>query len=433
MASHSHHGETVTANIGAGNFEREAIGGRGTMLMLLACVLLFQQADVVMFSMTSEAIRSEFHFTDAQMGMLNGSAIALFYACASIPLARIADRGRRRNVIAISLALWSLFTALTAFASSFEAFFLIRLMVGIGEAGAMPAAFSLIAARFPPRRRAGAMSLVQAGRYVGMIVGLSGAGFALALFGWRHTFLLFGLPGIVLAIIFYMAVSEPRDVVSGDPSPIGTVIRVLNRRTILHLFALLATASTISYGMLAWAPAFYQRSFGMKPGEVGLWLGIVLGLGNLVGTLIGGYVTDRIAKERFDGGLRLAFWTIAINFPLAILAFCATDKWWSLGLLLASSVSGTICVAPVFATLQTLTPAKFRATAVALITSGVSFSAVGMGPLIVGGISDMARALVGEESLRWSLIIVTSFGFWPLFHAWRVNQLCPAELRDPAE
>ena len=201
----------------------------------------------------------------------------------------------------------------------------------------------------------------------------------------------------------------------------------------MHLFALLATASAITYGVLAWAPAFYQRSFDMKPGEVGLWLGVVLGLGNLVGTLIGGYVTNRIAKERFDGGLRLAFWTMAINFPLAITAFCATDKWWSLGLLLASSLSGSICVAPVFSTLQTLTPAKYRSTAVALITSGVYLVALGLGPLIVGGISDATKALAGQESLRWSMITVTSLGFWPLFHAWRASQLCPAEIRNPPE
>lgn len=433
MATHCHHGDAATAEAGAGNFQQEAIGGRGMMLLLLACVLLFQQADVVMFSMTTEAIRSEFNFSDAQMGMLNGSAFALFYACAAIPLARIADRGHRRNVIAISLALWSLCTALTAFASSFEAFFLIRLMVGIGEAGALPAAFSLIAARYSPQRRAGAMSLVQAGKYVGVIVGMSGAGLALALLGWRHTFLLFGIPGIILAVIFYAAVSEPRDVGSGDSSPISAVIRVLSRRSILHLFGLLATAMTITYGMLAWAPAFYQRSFGMKPEEVGLWLGVVLGLGNMVGTLIGGYATNRIAKDRFDGGLRLAFWTIAINFPLGVLAFCVPDKWWSLGLLLVSSVSGAVCVAPVFSTLQTLTPAKFRATAVALVTSGAACAALGLGPLIVGGISDAAKAFAGAESLRWSMIIVTSFGFWPLFHAWRVSQLCPAELRNPAE
>lgn len=433
MPGQSHYGETLATDVHARDAEREATAGRGTMLALLACVLFFQQADVVMFSMTSEAIRSEFHFSDAQMGMLNGSAIALFYALASIPLARIADRGWRRNIIAISLALWSLCTALTAFASSFEAFFVIRLLVGIGEAGAMPAAFSLIAARYSAQRRAGAMSLVQAGRYLGTIVGMSGAGYAIALLGWRHTFLIFGLPGIALALIFFLTVREPRDGAAGNPASIATVVRVLSRPSIFHLFGLLATASTIGYGMMTWAPAFYQRSFHMDSSEVGLWLGLVLGFGYLIGTLIGGYATDRLARRWVDGGLRLAFWTMAINFPLSILAFAVSDKWWSLGLLLAASLSGSICIAPVFATLQTLTPARFRATAVALITSGVAFAALGLGPLVVGAISDAVKTIAGAESLRWSLVIVTSFGLWPLFHAWRVTELCALELRNPPE
>lgn len=403
------------------------------MLALLASVLFFQQADVVMFSMMSEAIRAEYRFSDTQMGMLNGSALALFYACAAIPLARIADRGWRRNVIAISLALWSVCTALTAFADSFESFFLIRLVTGVGEAGAMPAAFSLIAARFPQSKRAGATSLVQSGRFMGMVAGLTGAGWLLSMMGWRHIFLIFGVPGILLAVIFCAAVREPKDVGGGPAASVLTVFRAMNRKIFVHLFALVATASMISFGMLAWAPAFYQRSFHMTSGEVGVWLGVALGLGNVAGTLLGGYLTNRFANGSLEGGLRISFWGFVINFPLAIMVFWVPDKAWSIALMLVSSVSGALCVGPVYATIQTLTPPRFRATAVALFQSGVVLIAIGCGPLLVGAISDAAEALAGRESLRWSLIIVTSCGIWPLYHGWRVLQLCPSELSVSAK
>jgi MFS family permease len=314
-------------------------------------------------------------------------------------------------------------------ANSFESFFLARLLTGVGEAGAVPAAFSLIAARFPQSKLAGATAIVQSGRYLGIVAGLTGAGWVLSHLGWRHTFLIFGLPGIALATILMFAVREPEDLREGSAPSILTVLRAISRRMIIHLFALVTTASLVGAGMLAWAPTLYQRSFHMTADEVGLWLGVAIGLGNVAGTLLGGYLTNRLAKGNLEGGLRIAFWGLAINLPLGVIAFCVDNEALSIALMLASSVSGALCVGPVYATLQALTQPKFRATSVALFQSGVMLFAWGLGPLLVGAISDAARTLAGEESLRWSLIIVTSCGIWPLYHGWRVMKLCAAEFR----
>ena len=405
---------------------------RGFALAMLAGVMFFQQADTIMFSMATEPIGTELHLTDLQMGLLNGTAFALFYGCAAIPLARISDRAQRRNVIAGCLALWSLFTALTALATGFTSLFAARLLVGIGEAGAGPAAMALIAARYPAGRRASAMALLHSGRYVGLIAGLWGAGEAITHIGWRHTFLLFGVPGMLLAVALLVTVREPRDIRHAEPTRMIDALRGLNQPVIHHLFGLLASAGLVACGMLAWAPAYYHRAFGMSSGEVGFWLGLALGVGTLIGALLGGFIAGRLPVDRPVLGLKLAFWSLLVNAPLAVLPFAVQDKTLSLAAMMAATIAGAICVGPVYGALQSLTEARVRATAIALFAVGTVLVGQGIGPLLVGAISDLVRTIAGDGSLRWSLIFVTMLGFWTVYHAWRVVQLYPTA-RIPEE
>jgi predicted MFS family arabinose efflux permease len=403
---------------------------RRLMVAMLATVFLFQAADMIIFSMAMSPIQAELRIGDAQLGFLNGSAFALFYAVAAIPLARISDGGRRRNVIAGCLVLWSLFTASTAFASSFSTLFASRLLVGIGEAGAQPATMALIAAAFPPERRTGATSLVQGGRYFGMVVGLWGAGLAIAHLGWRHTFLLFGLPGVALAGLLMVFVKEPVAAPAASDAPPRPSLREvwtgIDRPALRHLFGFLATAALVGAGTIAWSPIYYERQFAMGSGEVGLWLGIVLGMGTVVGTVGGGLICGRFPAVT---GLRIAFWTLAVNAPLAVLAFVVDAKGWSLALLLASMVAGGVCMGPIFAAMQTLTSVRIRATAVAMLGVGTVIVGQGFGPLLVGAISDVSHSIAGPQSLRLSMVLITLIGFWPLYHAWRLIKLYPAAVQ----
>jgi predicted MFS family arabinose efflux permease len=399
---------------------------RGLMIGMLALVLLFQTADIIVFSMAMGPIQTELKLSDAQLGLVNGSAFALFYAIAAVPLARFSDRGNRRIVIATCLAMWSFFTALTSLAVGFESLFAARLLVGIGEAGVAPAALSLIAARYPAHDRAAATSWVQAGKYTGMVIGLLGAGIAISALGWRHTFLLFGLPGIGLAVAFLVLVQEPEMVERGKRNAtLKEALNSLREPATLHLICFLMIAALVAAGVIAWSPLYYQRTFGMSPSEVGAGLGLALGLGTVIGTVTGGVVCSRLPASRPAAGLELAFWTTALNAPLTILAYVVDSKGLSLVLLFASTVSGAVCIGPLFAALQTLTPAKVRATAIAFVSIAMIVAGQGLGPLVVGAISDLARVAAGNGSLRLSLIIVTSIGIWPLFHAWRLVRLYP--------
>jgi predicted MFS family arabinose efflux permease len=395
------------------------------MLLMLAAAMFFHQADSTIFAIMIEPIRKDLAFSDVQLGLLSGSAFALVYALLSIPIARIADRGARRNVIAACLALWSLFTALTALANSFSSLFAARLLVGIGEAGVAPAAMALIAAWYPVARRGGANAVLQSGRYVGIIVALWGAGKAIEHVGWRHTFLLFGIPGMLLAIALYFTLKEPRDKPAIQRTELLEGLRGLDQPVIRHIFLFFAFGSIVSNGLSAWAPAYYMRTYGLSTGDVGFWLGIAIGLGALIGALSGGFMSNRLPPDRPVIGLKLMFWTQLLSAPLSLMPFLVAGRGWSTSALLLSTIVGAFSVGTIYGTLQSLIDFRIRATALAFFGVGVAIVGMGIGPVLVGAMSDVFRELFKTDSLRWSLVIVTLLNFQCVFHVWRIVKLFP--------
>jgi MFS family permease len=204
------------------------------------------------------------------------------------------------------------------------------------------------------------------------------------------------------------------------------VLRGINQPTVHHLFGFMAGTALVAYGMLGWAPAYYRRTFNMSIEEVGFWLGIAVGLGTLVGALLGGFAANRSASRGPVWGLKLALWTAALNAPLTVLAFVVDSKTVSLSLMLMATITGAVGVGPLYAALQTLTEARVRATAIAILGVFVVIAGQGIGPALVGAVSDLTRSMAGEASLRWSLVAITMLGFWPLYHAWRLVVLYPA-------
>jgi predicted MFS family arabinose efflux permease len=379
-------------------------------LALLALVGVSQQADKILFSMAIEPIRTEFKLSDSQLGLINGPAFALFFGAAAVPLARLGELKGRVRMIAASIAAWTAFTVLTAFASGFAALFATRVFVGVGEAGSGPAIQSLVAARFPPERRSGALSLIMAGSYLGMTLGLALGGVFVQRFGWRGAFLIVGAPGFILAPLVWLTLREPASLTaSPESSSFADLIPIIRKPAFLHLFAMLAIISVAGYGMLAWAPAFYMRDYHMKAAEVGAWLGLAVGGGTIVGVLIGGAVGDRLNHARPGAGLWFVFWSLAVSTVVSVGVFVVHDRYLSLFLLLASTMIGTVMVAPAYAALHDLVPAPLRATAFAVCSLAVMVAGQGLGPLVVGVISDLARAAQGQESLRLALTVTNIF------------------------
>jgi predicted MFS family arabinose efflux permease len=388
-------------------------------LALLALVGVSQQGDKILFSMALEPIRTEFKLSDSQLGLINGPAFALFFGAAAVPIARLAEIKGRSRIIAASVAAWTLFTTLTALASGFAALFAARVFVGIGEAGCGPATQSLVAARFPPERRSGALSVILAGGFVGMTLGLAVGGLIVQKFGWRDAFLLVGAPGFLLAPLVWLTLREPPGLTAKQGgSSLVDLLPIIRKPAFLHLFAMLAVISVAGYGMLAWAPAFFMRDYDMKAAEVGAWLGLVLGGGTIVGVLLGGAVGDRLNHARRGAGLWFVFWSLVASTPVGIGIFVVHDRYVSLALLLASTVIGTMVVAPTYAALHDLVPAPLRATAFAVCSLAVMVAGQGLGPLVVGIFSDLARLVDGRNSLRVALTAINIFGVWALPHSY---------------
>nr|WP_254447819.1 MFS transporter [Sphingomonas sp. ID1715] len=195
--------------MGATATAEQALSRRTLTLFLLTLTYFFSYMDRQILSILLEPIRADLKLSDTQLGLLTGLAFAVFYATLGIPVARLADRGNRRNIVAISLAVWSLFTALCGLAQNYVQLLLARIGVGVGEAGSSPPSHSMIADLYPPDRRAGAMAVYTSGVVLGGGFGTMIGGYLAHEYGWRLAIMAVGLPGLALAIIVRLFVVEP--------------------------------------------------------------------------------------------------------------------------------------------------------------------------------------------------------------------------------
>lgn len=268
------------------------------VLAVLFVVGIFNMADRQILAILLEPIRAEFGASDTAMGLLTGFTFALFYALASVPLARLADTWSRRNLMAVALGLWSMLTALSGFVTSFVQLAVARFGVGIGEAAAYPASISMISDIFPRERRTGALAVFAVSTQVGIVTSLVVGGWLAEAVGWRSTLVIMGLPGIGLAIVLRLTVSEPARGAT-EPSAVDAGVYDF-RATLAHLWSLrsfrwLALGAGLSVftgvSLMTWSPAFLMRVHGMGMAEAGALLGAFAGIGGASGILVGGFAT----------------------------------------------------------------------------------------------------------------------------------------------
>ena len=258
---------------------------RNYALGILVVVYTFNFIDRQILSILLESIKTDLDLSDTSLGFLTGFAFALFYATLGIPIAKYADKGNRRNLIALSLGIWSFMTALSGLAQNFFHLLFARIGVGVGEAGCSPPAHSMIADYFPANKRSTALGIYSLGIPFGIMFGLFAGGWINEVFGWRLAFFVVGIPGILLAFIFRFTVKEPiRGQAEGkvasekQPSIYETVSYLIKKRSFRHLVFAAALAAFVGYGAITWLPSFFQRSYGMQTSDVGWYLGLILGL-----------------------------------------------------------------------------------------------------------------------------------------------------------
>lgn len=281
--------------------QQAGASARGTawfVLFILTLVYTFNFIDRQILVILQEPIKAELNLSDAQLGLLSGFSFALVYVIAGIPIAWLADRGNRRNIIALSLAVWSGMTAISGLVTSYGQLVAARLGVGLGEAGGSPPAHSLLSDYFPPERRGTALSFYSSGIYLGVLAGFAGGGYIAEVFGWRMAFFIVGVPGIVLALALPALIKEPvrgrfDKGVSTEKPTLATMLSLLyQQRAFRWIAGGCAFTAFISYGNGNFFPSYLMRSHSMSISEVGFALAAVSGVAGAIGTFGGGVLAD---------------------------------------------------------------------------------------------------------------------------------------------
>jgi predicted MFS family arabinose efflux permease len=368
-------------------------GMRRYALVLLTLLYIANFVDRQLIGILGQPIKQELGLSDAQLGLLSGLAFAIFYTTLGIPVARIAERRSRVAVIGVSVAIWSAMTALGGFARGFPHLMLARLGVGIGEAGYVPAAQSLLADLYPRDRRATALSIFSLGIPAGMLIGAIAGGWLAQSLGWRTAFVALGLPGLVLALLVTFTLREPArggqdDASEADRVALGTILRTLMRSpAFIHMAAGASVASVAGYGLTSFAVPVLVRQFELPLREAATGYGLVAGIAIGLGIGLGGWLSDKV---RAPGSVAAVGALIAaIGFPLVL---SANDPRL-FGVLAFVPLAGAhLYFGPTYGvTVNAVGPAA-RATAIAILVMAMNAIGLGLGPWGVGVLSDYFAA-----------------------------------------
>ena len=427
-------------NNGTGPVSALSSKAPGIALFMLTIVYAFNFIDRQILVILQEMIKEDMGLSDAQLGLLSGFSFALVYVTAGIPIAYLADRWNRKNIIAISLGVWSAMTAVSGFAQNYTHLLLARIGVGLGEAGGSPPAHSLISDYYPPERRATVMAIYSSGLYLGILLGYVIGGMVADAVGWRITFMLLGVPGVLFALLFAFVVKEPirgrweTAAVNAYKPTLGDTVRLLAS---YRSFMLLALATAVlnfgGYGTANFSASLYLRVHGLSLTEVGLLLALAGGLSGMIGTFLGGYIGDRLAVRDKRWYLWVPMWGAILSTPPALLYYLTDNTTLAIVGQFVSTVLYSTFLGPCLALSHTLVHPAMRAFTSAVLFFTLNLIGLGLGPLATGLISDALSAQYGINSLRYAMAIVTLIGSSSAVLFYFASRSLPADLAKGAE
>ena len=399
-------------------------------LVLMTVTYAANIADRFSISTFIEPIKHELALTDAGVGFLTGVAIALFYVTVGIPLAVFADRSHRRNLLAASLAIWSIMTACCGLARSYATLLLSRMGVGIGEAGGTPAASALLADLFRPAQRPLAFSLFALGAPLGAWVGSSVAGTIAQDHGWRAAFVAFGVAGVVLAALILVTVREPargrldESVGSAASSLRETLAYIARRPALIHLLAAGTVLTFWTWGLIWWTPSFLMRSYGLTLGETGALLGPIHFIGGTGALLMTTWLMSWRAMQTPTAILRFIAWATALATIPSCLVYASPTRTGTILSLWVLIPATYFYIGPTMGILQNLVPAGMRSQVTAILLFCSNVANLVIAPQLLGFLSDClnASSTLGRDSLRWVLAAAALSGFWAAWHLWRSSR-----------
>ena len=394
----------------------ESPGYRVLVLVMLVLVYTFNFIDRQIVGILAVPIKADLGLSDTQLGLLGGLAFALFYTILGIPVAMLADRANRTNIMAVALVLWSAMTALCGLAQNFVQLFLARLGVGVGEAGGVAPAYSLVADYFPSSQRARALAVYSFGVPLGSSLGIFFGGLIASMIDWRVAFIAVGIAGIVLAPIFRLVVREPPrgryDVARGPVRPAGLrdLIEVLPRKPSFWGISLGAAASSMmGYGMFFWLPSFFVRSHGMTLLQASLYFAAILLVGGVAGIWLGGWAADRFGTGKRRAYALIPATAFLFTLPFYVAAVTTSSLLLSFCLFLVPTALGLVWLGPVLSAIQHIVPSSMRATASAVFLLVNNLIGLGLGSVALGALSDALSARYGSDSLRYAILAGTVF------------------------
>ena len=389
---------------------------RMLVLAMLVLVYTFNFIDRQIVGILAVPIKADLGLTDTQLGLMGGLAFALFYTLLGIPIAMLADRSNRTAIMTVALVFWSAMTAVCGFAQNFWQLFLARLGVGVGEAGGVAPAYSIVADYFPPHQRARALGVYSFGVPIGSSLGIVFGGVIASLIDWRTAFIVVGVAGIVLAPIFKLVVREPvrgRFDAGGSSrtaASFGEVMRMLlSKRSFWGLSFGASASSMMGYGMFFWLPSFFVRSYQLTLLEASLYYGAILLVGGIAGIWMGGSLADRLGADKRRMYAIIPAIAFLATIPFYVGAVTSNSLVLSFVLFLVPTALGLVWLGPVLSAIQHVVPPHMRATASAVFLFVNNLIGIGLGTVALGALSDALSAQFGADSLRYAILAGTVF------------------------
>jgi predicted MFS family arabinose efflux permease len=414
----------------------ESVRYRWTVLVMLTLVYTFNFIDRQILVILQEPIKAELGLSDAQLGLLTGFSFALVYVTAGIPIAWLADRANRRNIVAASLAFWSLMTALSGLVQNYGQLLAARLGVGVGEAGGSPPSHSMISDYFPPSSRGTALSFYSMGIYIGVLFGFAAGGWIAENFGWRNAFFVIGIPGILYALAVLWVVKEPQ---RGRHDPAGvpaqsslaeTLAGLKGRPTFWYLSVGCAFSAFVSYGNGNFMPSFLMRNHGMSLAEVGAILGLISGLSGATGTFLGGFLADRLAPRDMRWYVWIPILGGLSSMIPAYYTLFGESTTFIVAAMIPSQILSALYLGPCIATCHNLVSPGMRAMASAILYFVLNLIGLGLGPLTVGILSDLFVEPFGDNNLRYAMATALTIGFLGTYFLWMGTRSLERDLEE---
>jgi MFS family permease len=430
-----------SGGIFAGSGLGEMTARQWYVLAVLSLVYAINIADRYVISTVMESIKRDLHLTDSAVALLTGTALALFYVSAGIPISALADRFNRRNILSAALVIWSAMTVFTGLSRTFAQMMFARVGVGVGESGGTPPSTSMLADWFRPHQRTFALTVWALGASLGAWIGADIAGRVADGFGWRAAFYAMGVPGLVMGILIFTTVREPvRGAMDGAAAAVEkarvkvpvfkALAMILSQRATMHLMMGGAVVALWGWGLMWWTPTYLQRAYHMTAGDAGQILGPMhLIAGSLATAGTGLLMATRWMADPKRVLILMATVVAAVTVPSFII-FYTHDLGVAKLCLWILVPAMYFYIGPSYGLLNNVVPPQLRAMTAAVTLLIANVANLVIAPQFVGFVSDYVAGPGGADaqSLRFALLLLAPTGFWAAWHFWTATRGIDAEM-----